>query len=197
MLLIVFACSKPAKKSTYSKLKNANYDFKEWKNIKLGDLTFKVPIDLKYYNQTEHVLSNNGISRAIPELGIFFTVEKYYSENIEDVFFEYEDFYNIYEEGTLSKEDSISAVQHNYLIQRTESLKYYDFSLLEEYNQNHKLPTLIQVINGSANAYSEELFYIISTVQKDDTYYVFQLVANEEMCNYLYDDFLKILNSAH
>ncbi len=177
LLLLLFACSKPAKESSYSKLKNASYDFPDWKAIHLSELSFKIPSDFEDAFQTEHVMTNNGISKAIPQLGIFFTVEKYRSEHIEDVFFEYEDFYNIYEEGTLTMEDSISAVQHNYLVQRTESLKYYDFSLLEEYPQKHKLPTLIQVINGSVNAYSEELFYIISSVQKDDTYYVFQLVA--------------------
>jgi len=68
--------------------------------------------------------------------------------------------------------------------------------LLEIYKQKKAYPTLIQVVQGSPNAYSEELFYMIASLKKGNKFYIFQFISNEEFCSYLHDDFIKILNSA-
>jgi hypothetical protein len=192
--ILLVACTKQPKESTFSKLKKSHFDFTEWKKVNYQDLSFSIPVAFKHGYEQEHLLAESAYLKSIPELGIHFSVESFSAENMEDVYFDPED--SVYQEALADGLDSTTTIHHNYMLHRTESLKYYDYSLREIYTHKKKYPTLIQVVQGSANAYSEELFYVIASLKKEERYYIFQLVTNEEMCNYLYDDFLKILNSA-
>jgi hypothetical protein len=195
-LYLIHSCTTKKQDSAYQQLKKNSFSFPEWSKASYYHLKFKVPSLFKNNYFSDYTYTNSGYIRSVPDIGIHFSVEKIYGDILEDIMYDYADFEGLDEEE-MSDVDSLDALHFMVVDKRIKSLEYYDFSILNTKQTNLKYPTFIQTVHGQQNLYSEEMYYHIATIRKEDEFYVIQFITNEEMSAYLYDDFIKILESIY
>lgn len=168
-------------------LRKNHYDFPGFRKKNFGDLYFDCPGMLVYNYNKDFLYKKDGISLYTMDLGIFLSVEKFTKPEAEKFIFYFDQDQGI----TL-----LDAVHEHYMQERRKSLKYFENSIRTSLPEKSKLPGSMEVIYGRPNDYGEDLKYMIATVEKGESWYVFQFVTSHDMASYLFDDFKKIIQSA-
>jgi len=76
-----------------------------------------------------------------------------------------------------------------------ESLDIHTISTRKKLEGKANFPGYIQHVIGRGKYETKNMLYMISTVEIDGSYHVFQLIGPKDNMGYFHDDFLKILNS--
>lgn len=184
--LILCGCPPGNPRNDMEQLRKDRYDFKQLKARDYAGITFDCPQMLRYTYMKDYLLKKNGLSLNNWDLGVFLSVEKFTQAEAEKQTFYFEE-----------EVSTLDAIHEHYVDERIHSLKYYENSIKTVLPEGSKLNGSMEVIYGRGDDYGEDLRYMIATVEKDSSCYVFQFIAGEQMAAYLFDDFKHIITSAH
>ena len=132
----------------------------------------------------EFVLTDDADTKAINELDIYFSVEKFSNQDAEIISYEFDE--NIL---------LVDAVHDNYILKRENSLYNSDVSVKKELPEEVPYNGYIQVVHGFNYDYDDGSSYFTATLEVGRDYYVFQLIGKKENLVYLHDDFIDLLAS--
>lgn len=183
--VLVCGCPSPTIANDELKELRANhYDFKDLVRKSYRGLYFDVPKSF-ITTYSDYLYKKDGLSLSSPQLGVYLSVEQFTKSEADEFVFSYE--WDV---------PKYIAVQDFYMEQRRNSLLYLENSIRTDLPKGSKLKGAMEVVFGRADEYSDDLKYMIATVEKDNNYYVFQFITSQELSAYLFDDFKAIVKSA-
>ncbi len=183
--LILCGCPSPGnRKDDMAELKKNRYDFKKLVKKNYRGIYFDCPLALENSFVTDHLYKKDGLSLSNRDIGIFLSVEKFDSTEADAAMFYFEE-----------EIPRLTAIHEMYMEERRKSLKYLENSIKTDLPEGVKLPGSLEVIYGRQDDYEQDLKYIIATVEKDNSWYVFQFVVGQDLSGYLFDDFKDLLKS--
>lgn len=183
--LMLCACPSPDINTFELKeLRENHYDFKDWKRNYYKGINFDLPKNFKK-GKTDFMYKKDGFSRMSYQLGVYFSIEYFDKSEAEEFVF------SIGEDVP-----KLTAVHEFYMNERRNSLQYLENSIKTDLPQKSSLKGSMEVLYGRVEEYQEDLKYVIATVEKNNQWYVFQFITNQELSAYLLDDFKKIIQSA-
>lgn len=193
IFLIAFCCTSfygcvskgPSRKNAMKELRENNYDFKIFAPQSYRGIYFDAPDVFEISYVIDHMYKGDGLSLDNEQIGVYLSIEQFNKSEAETFLFS--------ENGDYSELDVVHSF---YIQQRENSLKYATTSVKEDFAVKTKLPAAFQVVMGRRDNISEDLIYMIATVEKNNEWYVFQFVCNAELSSYLLDDFKDIIKSA-
>lgn len=188
-MLLLTACPTKKPKDGLKLLKENNYDFSDFKKIYHQGLRAQVP---SYFTQEygkSYMLKDDGLSLFNPETSIYISIERFTRDEAADIRF-------VFEEGTAL----VEAVHTHYADLRAHSLDKPKISIVQDNSRKTPLKGYYQVIRGKRTAYDYvEMVYMFSTVEKyvsgEKNYYVIQLIAPDNLAQYLSDDFRRMIKA--
>lgn len=190
-VFVLTACPSDKKLDGLKSFKANKYDFSNFRKVYYKGITTKIP---KYFQKEygkNHLIHADGESFFIPEMGTYFSIERFDKDETEDILFQFK-------KGT----ETLNAVHTNYADLRANSLIYPKVSLQYENFKSAKLKGFHQYIEGKDKSnYLSDAMYMFSTVEKKiggvNYYYVVQLIAPIEFSKYLQDDFSRLIHNIH
>jgi hypothetical protein len=168
-----------------AELRNNRFDFQKWKRTYFKGIYFDLPRSFENGNVDFLFKKNDGFSRASYQLGVYLSVEVFEEDELSKLLYNYA--------PEISKLDALHAF---YVTKRSNSLQFLETSIRTDLPKGAKLPGSIQSIFGRVEDYENDLKYTIATVEKNKKWYVFQWITSQDLSQYLYDDFKKIIISA-
>ena len=130
------------------------------------------------------VLKSNATTKSINDLNIFFSIETFDRNDIETIRFLNE-----------TDQTDLELIHDYYIGMRQSSLSYNTLSLRKKLKGKSTFPGYTQHVVGKNKYETKSMIYMISTVEIDGAFHVFQLIGPKDNMGYFHDDFLKILNS--
>lgn len=152
-------------------------------------ITFQLSSLFTYSYNTDFVIQDYATTRVIYDIDVNFSVETFSERDASVIRFAFED-----EDANL---DDLSTVHKYYIFKRAESVYEPFVSERKRLSEKSGLDGYVQVVEGKSYDYDEPLTYFLASLKVDDKVYVFQLIGKSGNMDYLYDDFLTILNSVH
>ena len=151
-------------------------------------ITFKLSSLFSYSYGDGYTLQDYATSRVVYDLDVYFSVETFTDKDAEIIKFAFEEDEEV---------DNLTAVHRYYIYKRAESVYEPFISEVKTLPKSMNIKGYIQVVEGKTYDYDDSLTYFTATLEVDDKIYVFQLIGKSGNMDYLYDDFLTILNSVH
>lgn len=136
------------------------------------------------FNNRDFVRTDDALTFAVESLTLFFSVEAFDQTSAERIRYLHE-----------SEIDLLDAVHAYYVSERENSLQQFSTSLRKKTPKTIAYPGYIQVVHELDEYNLSSTSYFIATVSIDDSFFVFQLIGKKENMGYLYDDFLRILET--
>jgi hypothetical protein len=130
------------------------------------------------------VLQKNSTTKSIHDLNIYFSIETFGKNDLETIRFLNE-----------SKKGDLELIHDHYIGMRLGSLDIKTISTRKKLMGKAHFPGYIQHVIGKGKYETKNMIYMISTVEIDESFHVFQLIGPNDNMGYFYDDFLRILNS--
>lgn len=157
-------------------------DLPDLKSQSYHGIKFKLSdVFVESFRNSFVITRDDAMVREIKEIDVFFSVERFSSEKINNL--------KTYFDDRASDHD---AVHDYYLEQRCEDLDLEERSVKRKL-EDLKYPTYIETVI-STDSY-KTLSYFIATMKVDAECYVFQFIGSHDCMGYLYDDFIDLLSS--
>ncbi|NVK65108.1 MAG: hypothetical protein HWE22_11005 [Flavobacteriales bacterium] len=184
---LLTACPGARRESSLKQLQDNGMDFPNLRSQRFSVVKFQISELFDRDYGLYHTLQDQAIGFVIHDMNVHFTVERFGSDEVDMIQFAFDD-----DIGPLD------AVHDNYILKREASLIEPSFTgIKKELPETVNFPGFVQVVEGASSDYSDILSYFTATLEIGNDYYVFQLIGKEGNMEYLYDDFLDILSSAH
>lgn len=187
LVSLAFSCNnRGLKQSKLKELKKNNYDFPELIQREHNDVSFQLSKWFtKSYNDN-YVIQDNALTETVQNLGVHFSFETFNKSDIEKIIY--------FQERTKSEDEALDVLKY-YIKQRTESMYESFLSDASVLPENTLQNGYYQTIHTSEDAYSDGTTYIIASIKRKNEVHVLQMIAASESMTYLFDDFMRIIQS--
>lgn len=150
-------------------------------------ISFKLSSLFSYSYSSGYTIQDYATSRVAYDLDVYFSVETFTDKDAEIIKFAFEQ----------EEQNNLEAVHKYYIYKRAESVYEPFVSEMKALPKSMNMDGFIQVVDGRTYDYDDPMTYFMASVEIDEKIYVFQLIGKSGNMDYLYDDFLMILNSIH
>lgn len=186
---VLFTACPPSNSSrqTIKKIQNNKMNLPELVKETYGGLTFDISKLFEDYYSTEFCLSSSADCYFIPDIDLYFSIEKVEEKSINAMRFYNDD----------TTKDPTYSLQKFYGIFRAESLYNGAVSEITPIPASYKIPGYMQTVDGNPSNYSEGQMYFMASFKISGEYFMIQMIGRKENMAYLYDDFQRIIKSIH
>lgn len=189
-LLLLTACPAPKTTDGLKKLKQDHYDFKDLKKLFHKGLTLRVPDFMFRYYNSSFMHKQDGVAYHNPEASLFISIERFTADEAEDITFAYE-----------TGKSELESVCRYYGDLRCNAVERPKLSILQKFENKHKLEGLYQFVEGKNYSYDyHSMMYMIAAIKKvekaDTNFFIVQMAVDSELAPYLQDDFQNMIYTA-
>ncbi|XOV67243.1 MAG: hypothetical protein ACFHU9_16630 [Fluviicola sp.] len=173
-------------KTDLERIQENGMDFPDVRRFYFSGVRFRLSTLFLRSYYTEFVLADDYEVRAIDELNLYFSIERFSESEAEGIRYRFDG------------DDEISlldAVHDNYAIKRNASLEEATISIKKAVPETVGFPGVMQTISGESYEGNPANTYFMASLDIDNEIYVVQLIGKEENMGYLYDDFIDIISS--
>jgi len=195
LILPILSACPTAKSPTKdaNELYSNRMNFKKWEKNVFYDISFLLPekFEEKKYSHIT-ISSKKSLTKSIESLSLYFSVEIFDETKASEISY------------LLNEPQFINAVQSNYVkrINYSNNSNYEKLRIsnIKKIGKENKCISQVLIQNfNRQNKWDVDytLTYFVATKKIKSNFYVFQFIGKSTNMNYLYDDFLRIVESAN
>lgn len=168
---------------TVDAFRKNHHNFKLTKKYNFKNISFKLSPFFERSFANYFMISSKGQAYKSTIIPVYFSVERF-AEN---------DRYESFLTNTIAHADFLNTLHDAYVKKRYTSLQNGAISIKKKVRSNVHFDGVIQTIAGASSITSTTNYYLTATLRINDSFYVFQFIADPAIMSYLYDDFERIL----
>lgn len=184
--LIVYGCPGSMNQKEIKKLQENKNNLPDLVKQTYSGISFKLSSLFERDYNSSYTVKNNPFSRSIYNLGLYFSLEYFDLREVETIKFAFENDIS-----------GIEAVHEYYIDKRINSVFSPFLSIRKELPKKNSPQGYIQVVEGPTYEFGESITYFTATFKVEEKIYVMQMIGKTGNMDYIYDDFLAIINSVN